>query len=75
MKRTAMRLSLFAPQNASTTYSFLPESSFSAISLTAAQVSSDAGWLSFLYASVVHQTVFYVDGVQLGELSLVKAGQ
>ena len=58
MKRTAMRVSLFAPQKASTTYRRLLDSSFFAISFTAAQASSEAGWLSFLYSSLVHQTVF-----------------
>ena len=57
MKRTAMRVSLFAPQKASTTYRRLLDSSFFAISFTAAQASSEAGWLSFLYSSLVHHTV------------------
>ena len=57
MKRTAIRVSLLAPQNASTTKSLLLESSFLAISLTAFHVSSVIGWLSFLYSSDVHHTV------------------
>ena len=48
MKRMAMRVSLFAPQKASTTNRRLLDSSFLAISLTAFQVSTEAGWLSFL---------------------------
>ena len=39
MKRIAMRVSLLAPQNASTTNSLLLDSSFLAISFTAAHVS------------------------------------
>ena len=48
MKRTAIRVSGFAPQKASTTYSFLLHSSLTARSLTVAQVDSVMGWLSFL---------------------------
>ena len=57
MKRMAMRVSLLAPQKASTTYSFLLHSSPTAKSLTVFQTCSDMGWLSFLYASEVHHTV------------------
>ena len=58
MKRIAMRVSLFAPQKASTTNRRLLRSSFLAMSLTADQVASVMGWLSFWYSSLVHQTVF-----------------
>jgi len=57
IKRIAIRVSLFAPQKASTTYSFLLDSSFKAISFTVSQASCVAGWLSFLYSSEVHHTV------------------
>ena len=48
MKRMAMRVSLLAPQKASTTNRRLLDSSLMAMSLTTFQVSSEAGWLSFL---------------------------
>ena len=57
MKRIAMRVSLLVPQKASTTNRRLLDSSFTASSFTAAQVASEAGWLSFLNSSEVHQTV------------------
>ena len=57
MKRIAIRVSAFAPQNASTTKSLLLESSFKASALQVSQASCDAGWLSFLYSSEVHHTV------------------
>ena len=57
MKRIAIRVSWFAPQNASTTNRRLLHSSLTARSLTVFQVSSVIGWLSFLYASEVHHTV------------------
>ena len=57
MKRIAIRVSLFAPQNASTTNSLLLDSSFRASSFTEFHASCVAGWLSFLYSSEVHQTV------------------
>ena len=57
MKRTAMRVSLLAPQKPSTTKRRLLESSFLAISLTAAQASWEAGLLSLGYSGVVHHTV------------------
>ena len=59
MKRIAIRVSLLAPQNASTTKSLLLESSFNAMSFTVAHASSEAGWLSFLYSSEVHHTVSF----------------
>ena len=57
IKRTAIRVSLFAPQKASTTNKRLLDNSFNASFLTSAQVASVAGWLSFLYSSEVHHTV------------------
>jgi len=59
MKRIAIRVSLLAPQNASTTKSLLLESSLIAKSFTDFQASSVAGWLSFLYSSEVHHTVSF----------------
>ena len=49
MKRMAMRVSLLAPQKASTTNRRLLHSSLVASSFTDFQVSSVMGWLSFLY--------------------------
>ena len=57
MKRMAMRVSLLAPQKASTTYSFLLDSSSMASFLQASQASGEAGLLSFLYSAEVHHTV------------------
>ena len=57
MKRTESLVSAFAPQKASITNNLLLESSLTARSLQTAQVDSLIGWLSFLYSSVVHQTV------------------
>ena len=57
MKRTAILVSLLAPQKASTTNKRLLESSFFANSLAVFHASWDAGWLSFLYSSDVHHTV------------------
>ena len=48
MKRTAILVSLFAPQKASTTNNLLPDNSSCANFLTLAQTSSLIGWLSFL---------------------------
>ena len=48
MKRTAMRVSLFAPQKASTTNRRLLHSSLTASFFTWAHTSSLMGWLSFL---------------------------
>ena len=56
-KRMAMRVSGLVPQNASITKRRFPESCFTASSFTAAQVSFEAGWLSFLYSGEVHHTV------------------
>ena len=52
-----MRVSLLAPQKASTTYSFLLDSSSMASFLQASQASGEAGLLSFLYSAEVHHTV------------------
>ena len=57
MKRTAIRVSLLAPQKASTTNRRLLHSSLTASFFTWAHTSSLIGWLSFLYPSLVHQTV------------------
>ena len=57
MKRTAMRESGLVPQNTSITYSFLLDSSLMARALQASHASWEAGLLSFLNSSEVHQTV------------------
>ena len=57
MKRMAMRVSWLAPQNPSTTNSRLLDSSSWASFFTAFQVSTEAGWLSFLNSGEVHHTV------------------
>ncbi len=59
IKRMAMRVSLLAPQKASTTNSRLPDSWFWATFFILAHTSSLIGWLSFLYSSLVHQTVSF----------------
>ena len=70
MKRTLRRELALAPQNVSTTYNFLPESSFTASSLRDFQVSSVTGLLSFLYSSEVHHTVFLLTSSITKNLSL-----
>ncbi len=59
MNLTAMRVSLLAPQKASTTKSSLPQSCFLASSFTSPHTFSLMGWLSFLYSSLVHHTVSF----------------
>ena len=58
MKRTFILVSLWVPQNPSTTKSLFPESWSWASFFTDFHTLSDISWLSLGYSGVFHQTVF-----------------
>jgi len=70
MKRIFRREFSLAPQNVSTTKSFLPESSSTAIFFSSFQAFFVTGLLSFLYSSEVHQIVSLVVSSITKNLSL-----